>query len=441
MDGSHRNLSLERLLHVKALRLILIWCVLACSIPCAPAQRLSPLAPPPNWADLDAFQDTITRAEFVHLLEMVYAPGDAARGLITVGEDAAVVRSTLNPATEWRLHFAPETAAAKAPPRYWRAASALSPAPDGQPLAGVKIALDPGHLGGEWAKMEERWFQIGLSKPVAEGEMTLRVAELLAPQLRALGAEVSFVRDHLGPTTPERPATLGDAARAELALEGVVNPRATYDPARADDAERGQTVQWQSERLFYRISEIRHRAKIVNEQLKPDLVLCLHFNAEGWGGDPLNPELVPRNHLHVLVNGCYAAGELRFDDQRHDLLRKLLNRSYAEEVAISERVAAAVATAASLPAYQYTTPNARQTGTSPYVWARNLLANRLYQSPVVFLEPYVMNSEEVWARVQAGDYEGERLVAGAMRKNLSREYADAVAVGLADYYRTARAPK
>lgn len=421
---------------MKTLRLTLLWFLLACGISSAPAQRLSPLAPLPNWAELDAFQETITRAEFVQLLDTVYAPGGAARGVITVGETEAVILTSLHPPAEWRLRFAPE--GAKAPPRYWRPASALGPAPEEKPLVGVKIALDPGHLGGEWAKMEERWFQIGLSKPVVEGELTLRVAELLAPQLRALGAEVSLVRDKIGPTTPERPATLGDAARAELSLQGIANPRATYNPAQAADPLRGQTVQWQSELLFYRISEIRHRAKIVNEQLKPDLVVCLHFNAEGWGGDPLNPQLVPRNHLHILVNGSYGAGELRFDDQRHDLLIKLLNRSYPEELAVSERVAAAVGSAASLPPYRYTTPNARQTGASPYVWARNLLANRLYRAPVVFLEPYVMNSEEIWARVQAGDYEGERLVTGAMRKNLIREYADAVAAGLADYYRSAR---
>ena len=423
---------------MKPPRLFLVCCASACLLASAPAQRLSPLAPPPDWTALEVFQETITRAEFVRLLDTVYAPGDAARDVLTVGEDAAIVRTSLHPSAEWRLHFAAEP---KTPPRDWRPAATLGPAPAEQPLAGVKIALDPGHLGGEWAKMEERWFQIGASQPVVEGEMTLRVAELLAPRLRALGAEVTMVRDHLGPTTPARPATLGEAARAELALQGIVNPHATYDPARADDPERGQTVQWQSELLFYRISEIRHRAQLVNERIKPDLVLCLHFNAEGWGGDPLNPQLVPRNHLHILVNGCYAAGELRFDDQRHDLLCKLLNRSYTEELAVSERVAAALATAAQLPPYRYTTPNARQTGASPYVWARNLLANRLYRAPVVFLEPYVMNSEEIWARVQAGDYEGERLVAGALRKSLYREYADAVAAGLADYYRTARAPK
>lgn len=409
-----------------------------CLAASAGAQRLSALAPPPDWSALEPFQETITRGEFAELLDTVYAPGDAARGLITLGDTAATIRTSLHPEAELQLRFAADAASAHAPPRYWRAASSLGPAPAERPLAGVKIALDPGHLGGEWAKMEERWFQVGASKPVAEGELTLRVAELLAPQLRALGAEVSFVREHPGPTTPERPSTLREAARAELALEGIADPQETYDPAKANDPTRGQTVQWQSELLFYRISEIRHRAQLVNEQLRPDLVLCLHLNAEAWGGDPLNPDFVPRNHLHLLVNGCYAAGELRFDDQRRDFLLKLLNRSHAEELAASVSVANAFAAATKLPPYVYTTPNAQQTAASPYVWTRNLLANRLYLAPVVFIEPYVMNSEELWSRVQAGEYEGERLVAGARRKCLVREYADAVAEGVANYYRAAR---
>jgi hypothetical protein len=415
--------------------------LLALAFSAAPAfaQRLSPLAPRPDWRELEPFQETITRSEFNHLLETVYAPGGASRGVIEVKEDAAIIRTTLNPAGEWRLRFAPENSSAKLPPRYWRTPVQLGPASADRPLQGVKIAIDPGHLGGEWAKVEERWFQIGESKPVAEGEMTLRVATLLAPQLRALGAEVTLVRERLGPTTPERPESLRPAALAELALQGVVNPRETYDPAQVEDPERGRTVQWQTELLFYRISEIRHRAKVVNEQLRPDLVLCLHFNAEAWGGNAKNPLFVPRNHLHVLVNGSYDAGELRFDDQRHDLLRKLLNRSYREELIASERVASALALATQLPPYEYTTANARRTGTGPYVWTRNLLANRLYHAPVVFLEPYVMNNEEVWARVQAGDYEGERFFAGRMRKSLFREYADAVSAGLAEHYRAARA--
>jgi hypothetical protein len=57
----------------------------------------------------------------------------------------------------------------------------------------------------------------------------------------------------------------------------------------------------------------------------------------------------------------------------------------------------------------------------------------------VFLEPYVMNSEPVWKRVQMGDYSGQREVFQVRQASLVREYAGAVAEGLARYYRTHRA--
>jgi hypothetical protein len=392
----------------------------------------------PDWSQLDPFQETITRAEFMRLLETIYAPNGAAKGLVDIGEDAAVIKTTLVPPAEFHLRFAKDATAEKPVPRTWKSGSQLIPASPEQPLAGVKIALDAGHLGGNWAKMEERFFQIGESRPVVEGDMTLRVAQMLVPRLRALGAEVVSVRTGLEPATASRPDTLREAARAELGKLGVENPRENYDGP--NDPLRGQTVQAESELLFYRIAEIRERAKVVNEKLKPDLVLCPHFNAEAWG-DPLKPEFVPRNHLHLLVNGCYSAGELRLDDQRFEMLIKLLNRSSTEEAAASEQVATALAAATQLPPYEYTTGNAVRLPGSTYVWARNLLANRLYHAPVVFLEPYVMNSEAVWARVQAGDYEGEFVFGGVPRKSIFREYADAVTEGLRAYYTKLRAAK
>jgi hypothetical protein len=164
--------------------------------------------------------------------------------------------------------------------------------------------------------------------------------------------------------------------------------------------------------------------------LKPDLVLCLHFNAEAWGKDA-EPELVPRNHFHVLVNGAYSATELRLDDNRHDMLMRLLGGMTGEEQRLATKIAEKFARAAALPPWVYTRDIAVPVNGDPYVWARNLLANRLYRCPVVFLEPYVMNSREIWERVQAGDYEGERVVGGTLRKSLCREYADAVAEGMA----------
>src|SRR6266550_2728384 len=77
------------------------------------AQRMSALATPPQWQELERFQETITREEFVRLLHEVYAPGGAADGLIDVRSTSAIVHTTLTPDTTWSLLFAKDAASAK----------------------------------------------------------------------------------------------------------------------------------------------------------------------------------------------------------------------------------------------------------------------------------------------------------------------------------------
>jgi hypothetical protein len=337
--------------------------------------------------------------------------------------------------TWFTLRFAREDGSRKRLKRTWRPAASLGPARKGRELAGVKIALDPGHIGGRWAKMEERWFQVGDSKPVQEGDMTLRVAKLVASKLRARGAAVALVRSKTEPVTIKRPDDLREVARRVLSRNGVSNPPANF--AGPDDPAKEQSVRWQSELLFYRQTEIRARANVVNLAIKPDVVLCLHFNAEGWD-DPRNPTLIDRNHFHMLVNGSYLPPELELDDVRFEMLRRLLSRAHDEELPLAEKAALALTARTQLPPYEYTTDNVAKLGGTGYVYARNLLATRLYDCPVVYYEPYVMNSHDVFARVQAGDYEGTRHVNGVERPSIFREYANGVADGLVEYYRGAR---
>jgi N-acetylmuramoyl-L-alanine amidase len=396
----------------------------------AQAQHISPLGTKPDWSRLEAFQETITHDEFVKLLDSVYAPNGTAKEFIQVEADHAEIVTTATEPVRFRLRFAANTDAAKNPPRYWRPASALPPADQAtKPLAGLRVALDPGHLGGKWAKVEERWFRVGNKPPIAEGDMTLRVAKLLAPKLRELGASVSFVRDSSVPTTGLRSEKLRAAALQDLQERKVELP--------ADAQARGRAIENDAQRLFYRVSEIHGRARLLNDQIRPDITLCLHFNAEGWG-DQDHPKLSEKNHLHLLVNGCYQADELAFDDVRFEMLLKLLSRCFGEELAASEAVADAMARATGLPPYLYATANAVRADGGNYVWARNLLANRLYNCPVVYIEPYVMNNQNVIDRIALGDYEGEREIGGAMRKGIFREYADAVADGLRTYFKQAR---
>ena len=405
--------------------------MLLCAFSAAKAQ-LSVLASRPDWADLAPFQNTITRTDFVRLLDTVYAPDGAWKETIDVRADAAIIHSPGKSEVEFRLNFAKDAASAKPVPRYWTPAGRRSVTP-GKPLQGYSIALDPGHLGGSWAKMEERWFQIGMAKPVMEGEITLAVARLLSQRLTAMGATVALVRNATEPVTSARPHGLRSVARAELKRGGITKIQDDYDGP--NDPLKYNSVRWESELLFYRVSEIRKRAEIVNERIKPDLAICLHLNAEEWG-NPAQPSLTDKNHLHLLVNGNCSSGELGFEDIRHNMLMKLLNRCAREEFPLANRVAASFASATGLPAYEYLNGKARRVTDNPYVWARNLLANRLYLCPVLYCEPYVMNSKAAFDRVQLGDYEGTKVVDVAPRKSIYREYADAVAEGVANYFKS-----
>ncbi|BCU75664.1 N-acetylmuramoyl-L-alanine amidase [Luteolibacter sp. LG18] len=384
--------------------------------PQPPARKpTGPLGSAPDWTTLDAYQETITRGDFEHLLTDIFTTGDGWRNYITLADhEATIAADGPNGGLQFHLRFAP-AGTSPTVPRHWRTARELPPAPPERPLEGLRIAIDPGHIGGAWAKMEERWFAIGSAPPVCEGDLTLAVARLLKPQLESLGATVTLVRNNTEPLTTLRPETLLAEAAATA-------------PAGAD-------LHKTAERLFYRTAEIRARADLVNHTLKPDLVLCLHFNAEAWG-NALSPSLADHSHCHLLLNGGYVDEEIALADQRYEMLRKLLQRTHAEEAAIGADVAASFYSATGLPPYTYNplAKNARMVDGNPYLWARNLLANRLYDCPVIFMEPYVMNSRHDYARIQAGDYEGTREIDGKQEPSILREYAGAVAEGLKRHY-------
>ena len=389
-----------------------------------PVMTLSSLAPEPGWGRLERLADVLTAAEVRESMTRIYGDGTADwEEWLKVGDERAGGAGEVE-IVKWSAEAGGERlalsmAGGREPVRYWREAEDLpvSSDPDGRPLEGVKVVLDPGHIGGAWARMEERWYQPQDEQTaVMEGEMTLLTAQRLKPALEALGAVVSLVRERAEPVTAARPG----------------------------DYERTAATTREAELFFYRRAEIRARADLVNERLQPDVLVCLHFNAEPWG-DPGRVTFVESNHLHVIVNGHYAAGEMAMDDVRYEMLERVLQRSDREELRLADAVSKALAAATGLPPYDYgagaMAGNAhRPLADNPYVWARNLMANRLYQCPVVFTEPYVMNSREVYERVAAGDYEGEKLVAGKQRPSLYREYAGGVAAGLKAHF-LARRPR
>lgn len=392
-----------------------------------PKPVLEKLGKPPVWSELDRYQETITREVFEHELVENYAENPEAIGkLIQVFPDRAeIVKNSWFPLT-YTLRFAPEMPE-NPPPRYWRSARQLPVMTDpDKPLEGMRIVVDPGHIGGRFAKMEARWFLIDENlRPMMEGEVVLRVGEILRDELTRLGARVAMVRRENKPVTKKRP---GDFVE-------YIREFSNFPPDAV--AEEDSPLLKAAQRTFYLSSEIRARAERINHDFRPDLALCLHVNAEAWG-DPADPDFVDKNHFHILTSGCFSAGEIRKDDQRFELVRRLLQRTHPEELAVSTTVAEVMSEMTGLPAFTYKGTNAKMVGDNPYVWSRNLLATRIFECPVVFFEPYVMNNEVVHDRVQAGEYRGIRKVAGEWRIDIFQEYALSVAAGVAEHYRKNR---
>lgn len=388
-------------------------------------RSLADLGTRPDWSVLDVWQETITREDFLRLLTGVYTIGDTWKRYITVNSDHAIIRTdTRVKDATYRLNFSPEISEVS-PQRNWSSAGDLIPGTREKPLAGLHIAIDPGHIGGDFAKTEERWFKIGDNKPVMEGNMTLATAKLIKKGLRKLGARVYLIRGKNEPVNPLRPADY--------------LPQATAKARSLGKTDEG-TIKSIQDRFFYRTGEIRARARRVNLAFKPDLVLCLHYNAEAWD-DPEQPTLTENNHYHILLHGAMTSSEVAHDDERFEMLVKILQRTHDEAKPIGMYAAHALAMATGLPAYEYEPLSSRARkveGPAKGVWARNLLANRIYQCPVVYFEPYVMNNKEVHDRIQMGDYEGTRTVSGVERKSIYREYADAVVLALREYYLTHR---
>ncbi|MEM8954030.1 MAG: hypothetical protein AAGD22_07775 [Verrucomicrobiota bacterium] len=398
--------------------------------------NLSLLADPPEWQKLDPFQRSITREDFVSALEKIYSNGPSYKSTIKIRPKyAEITRSTKRkdfPA--YLFEFATDEQEATARQQqlrsqatpFWTPTEILrqntTPA---KPLADIHVAIDPGHIGGKWARMEERWFQIGDDQPVEEGTMTLKVAKLLKTDLEEKGATVTLLRTDLEPVTNTRPEDFEDLATRYLVEAGFDPPPASYSNATEQLPGGPQfTVQWQSEKMFYRSQEIRDRARLVNNVIKPDLILCLHMNAEKWG-NPARPTLRNKNHYHILCNGTYSLGEISADDQRFEMLLRLVQGIHDEEIPLCTAVAEAFDDITGMPRFAYDGTFARRVNEHPGVFSRNLLATRSYLCPVIFLEPYVMNDRGVYDRIQN---------AAKDDPSIFQEYADAVTEGLVRYF-------
>lgn len=314
--------------------------------------------------------------------------------------------------------------------RYWRTKEewSLTLEEGVLPLCGLRIALDPGHLGAEWATSEGRNFRMSDDDYwVREGDLVLEVALRIRRELEQLGGEVFLLRDSSEPVNPRSPQ---DYLPDLLDL----HPQPDLGSV-AEQADYALMLQRLAVRQAIVSGELAARASRINTEIHPDLAISLHINAVPWQmSESGQRHLSNQHHLHVLVFGAMSLQEAGSSKQRQQLATKVSNGSGTEELALGDALAMSLAAATGLPAAVYQTDNAVLCDPQqPYLWARNLYMLRSVECPIVMLEPYVANSRVGYARIQAAlDRRAKGLE--PEEDDILVEYADAVVAGIVSRY-------
>lgn len=394
--------------------------------------------PASPWMELDVFQETLTREEFERKLTEIFDPYGGLEKYMEVDTNRALFypTETRDSLPEFELRFATSEAERREPPQQFRTPYDIrnQAKPPHKPLQGLRVALDPGHIGGDWARMEHRSVKYRGKGPVQEGDHVLLAAKILRDQLEELGAEVFMVREDATPVTPHRPKDFVDQAR-EILYERKPSLRDKYGdlPVEEQNKKLGYQLQRLSEVMFFRGSDIEERGKKISREFNPDVTISMHFNASAKSG---RGRLVNNNRNIFFVGGAYTANEVDSPAQRLRMVYKILENPTPVEVEVSTAIADAFTEITGYPAVLYgNSKNTREvTPGYKYVVARNLAANRLYDGPIVFAEPYLMNQRHTYQRLLAGDYEGEKEFSGKKFRSIYQDYANGITNGLLDVY-------
>lgn len=244
------------------------------------------------------------------------------------------------------------------------------------PLAGLRVVIDPGHMGSPfWNDKDGKFVKFG-GKTVAEGELTLWTAKLLANELEALGATVLLTRTTTDPVTTYtwddfNPSaqlanyyykSLDDWMPKYLALSDAELVR------RLPSAPEVVKMKGFSGKVYLFLQEdMNARAKIV-DAFKPDVFIDLHFDSQKT--DALQSS---RDDVSVYVPGGIRKNETGAINQRTDGLKHLLDvRRWKQSARMDSLLVNQVAKNLGLPALK--DPNAVQTAVkvSDGVYARNI---------------------------------------------------------------------
>ena len=309
----------------------------------------------------------------------------------------------------------------------------------------MKIALDPGHMGGtaEMAFIEKKMVKIhkeelnGFPADILfnEGNLTLGTGLALKQKLEDAGANVMMTRSRAGETAFG--ITFDEWLKSKYPDYLIKNAERKKIPAK--DVEFWLTKA-SPEQIFHKVfkhADLEERARIINEY-RPDFTVFIHYNVKE------SNEMDPQGYIHAVkdnfnmafIPGAYLNHELDSLENRMNFLRHLVTSDIERSLQLSSSVLREFGRLTEVPAVprmmedslKYLGKNSMRTSKTG-VYARNLALNERVIGPVVFGESLNQDNEKECIRLFSIDAN----VNGFRVSPRVKEIAEAYFLGIITY--------
>ena len=324
-----------------------------------------------DFAEFDPFQGRLSKEYVTHKISYYLQYSKEIENYFEIQEDALVIFSSpknkKDGVSEYRLDFGDKNL----------------PNPQFnlvKPISSVRIAIDPGHFGGKWARLEERYIDVeheGLSVNFDEGTLSFLTAVHLKKMLEGQGASVFLTRTKVG--------------------EGVY-PENFFDwlKKRPEYWEKGVALSTIFRRHYNRL-DLRERARLINEY-QPDLTIAIHYNTVGCK-ETIEP--TDRNFNLIFIPGAFCNNELASFEDRFHFLRLICTQDLEGSMQLAHVLVDMFSK--HLKVFPFTSPVHNSLLEANGVFSRNLCITRLIKSPICYGETLIQNNEKELINLSKND--------------------------------------
>lgn len=260
--------------------------------------------------------------------------------------------------------------------------------PANLPLAGLRIALDPGHMSTkEWDERTGKFVRDGRGTIISEGMINLQTTLLLKAEFEKLGALVKVTRDHHNPVSVTAYEAIDIQAYAKKALRAdclddwFLNLVSNYAPgdllySKIQQDQNFKNLFSEKARSHYFILGADLDARVESiEEFNPDISLVIHFDSQDPANNPNGVNTRRYSRVKTYVHGSIDPTEWARKEDRRFIIHKLFDsNSWNASFQLASKVVGGLKNSLGLDFDRGGGGSSKQV--APGVFARNLFITR-----------------------------------------------------------------